>query len=159
MNKTTLDVAVVMERRVLANRWVSEQWEAIGVIPDTTAGVPCLLRRDEGGEQWLFPHQQIALFTDEAENYLLNVSAPEPRVFVMWRRAEEASLPLPAVVSVSYGEAARFMDAGEQVDGVPMPADIREWVESFARSYYRPVVKKGGRYASARTEQRTRRSP
>lgn len=159
MNKTTLDVAVVMERRTLANRWVSEQWEAIGVVPDTTAGAPRLLRRDEAGEQWLFPRQQIALFTDEAENYLLNVTAPEPRVFVMWRRDEDTGLPHPAVVSVSYGEAARFMDADEQVDGVAMPVEVREWVESFARSYYRPEVKKGGRYASARTSQRTRGSP
>ena len=33
MTKTTLDVSIVLEHRVLANRWESEQWEAVGVLP------------------------------------------------------------------------------------------------------------------------------
>jgi hypothetical protein len=58
------------------------------------------------------------------------------------------------VVTVSYGEAAAMMDSNEQVDGVPLPAELSEWVTAFARLHYRaPERRKGGRFASQRTPQ------
>lgn len=153
MTKTTLDVSIVLERRVLENRWASEQWEAVGVLPSSEFGesAPRRLHEAETGEQWLYGGRRIELFTDEAENYLLNVTGSEPRVFVMWRREGGDELPSIGAVTVSFGEAARMLDSGEQVDGVAMPADIRDWVEGFARAFYRPEVrKKGGRFASVR---------
>ena len=60
--------------------------------------------------QWLFPPLDLTLYTDEADNYLLNVTAAEPRIFVMWRQDEEAEPPVrPMQLSASYGEAARWM--------------------------------------------------
>lgn len=139
-----------MERRSVANKWVSEHWEAIGVVPQPGgADLPRRIRADAVSEQWLHPGLRLELLRDEAENYLLNVTAPEPRVFVLWRR-EEGERPRPVLVTASYGAAAGLMDAGEQVDGVPMPADIRDWVLDFARHHYRPPEKrKGRRYASS----------
>ena len=153
MTKTTLDVSIVLERRVLANRWESEQWEAVGVLPSSESAevAPRRLHELAKREQWLYGGRRIELFTDEAENYLLNVTGAEPRVFVMWRREEGDPQPRIGAVTVSFGEAARMLDSGEQVDGVAMPADIRDWVEGFARAFYRPEVrKKGGRFASVR---------
>ena len=40
----------------------------------------------------------------------------------------DGELARPATVSVSYGEAARWLDSGEQVDGVAMPREIADWV-------------------------------
>lgn len=153
MTDTTLELAVIMGRTVLANKWADSQWEAVGVVPDRPgeSHEPRLLHEDAHGCQWLFPGFRLRLFSDEAENYLLNVTAPEPRVFVMWRLEED--LARPALLTVSYGEAARMMDADERVDGVPMPADIRDWVNEFARRHYRPPEKgKGGRFASQRRD-------
>ena len=154
MTKTSLDVSIVLERRRLSNAWVSEQWEATGVVPAADEGrgdAPRCLRSAPEGEQWLVPGARIELFTDEAENYLLNVGGAEPRVFVMWRMEEGDALPHVGAVTVSFGEAARMLDSGEKVDGAPMPPDIRQWVESFAQAFYRPEVrKKGGRFASVR---------
>lgn len=153
MTKSTLAVSIVLEHRVLTNCWETEQWEAVGIVP-SLASAEAAPRRLHGlpkREQWLYGGRRIELFTDEAENYLLNVTGSEPRVFVMWRREEGDALPSIGAVTVSFGEAARMLDSGEQVDGVAMPADIRDWVEGFARAFYRPEVrKKGGRFASAR---------
>ncbi len=149
--RDALELAVIMERRVVANKWVSEQWEAMGVVParGADAGAARCIRADESSQQWLHAGLRLELLRDEAENYLLNVTAPEPRVFVMWRREEDA-LPRPVLVTASYGAAAGLMDAGEQVDGVPMPAEIRDWVLAFAQHHYRPPEKrKSGRYASS----------
>jgi len=149
-------LAVIMERTVLASKWADHRWEAVGVLPDA-GGEPAAPRRifeDGGRTQWLFPGLELRLYGDEADNYLLNVGAPEPRVFVMWRLEEddENALARPEAVTVSYGEAARMMDSAEQVDGVPLPADLLGWIEDFARRHYRPPEKKhkGGRYASSK---------
>lgn len=155
MTKTTLDVSIVLERRTLDNRWATEQWAAVGVLPTSEPAevAPRRLRESPDREQWLYAGRRIALFTDEAENYLLNLTGAEPRVFVMWRREDGEELPSIGAVTVSFGEAARMLDSGEQVDGVAMPADIRDWIEGFARAFYRPEQRrKGGRFASVRDE-------
>lgn len=150
MSNTSLMLAVIMERRLLLNKWASVQWEAVAVVPGVaeSTSVQCL-RQNDTCAQWLFPGHALRLFRDEAENYLLNVNAPEPKVFVMWREDEEDQ-PRPAILTASYGEAARMMDSGEHVDGVPMPADIHAWVTQFAQEHYKPAEKKPKRFASSR---------
>jgi hypothetical protein len=154
MTETEIRLAVIMERRILTGKWAGLQWEAIGVVPDAAGETaPRALRQDGTNAQWLFPGQVLRLFRDEADNYLLNVCAPEPRVFVMWRLPEESgedALPQPKVLTASYGEAARFLDSGEQVDGVPMPPELRAWIDAFAQRHYRPPEKKAKRFASSR---------
>lgn len=150
-------LAVIMERKTLDNKWASHHWEAIAVVPDNDpeGSAPRRLIEEPARTQWLFPGLELRLYSDEAENYLLNVGAPEPRVFVMWRASEvarEFELATPQRVTVSYGEAARMMDSGEQVDGVPLPDDLLGWIEDFARGHYRPPEKKqkGKRYATSK---------
>jgi hypothetical protein len=146
----SINLAVIMERKVLANKWADFQWEAVGIVPDEGMDpAPRRIYEDGRRAQWLPAGFAIELFTDEAEFYFANITAPEPRVFVLWRLDDE--LARPALVTVSYGVAARMMDAGEQVDGVPMPDEIRVWVAEFVARHYQPEArKKGGRYASTK---------
>lgn len=145
-----LKLAVIMERKVLANKWADFRWEAIGVIPDCGRDVaPRCIYEDGQRAQWLHAGFRVDLFSDEAEFYFANLTAPEPRVFVLWRLEE--GLARPSLVTVSYGLAARLSDAGEQVDGVPMPGEIREWVAAFVSRHFKPEAKnKGGRYATTK---------
>ena len=39
-------------------------------------------------------------------------------------------------------EAARLMDAQERVDTVPLPAEMRIWLESYVAEHYKPEPKK-----------------
>ena len=140
-------LAVIMERKTLDNKWASHRWEAISVMPDedVPGQEPRKCFEDRERTRWLVPGLELRLYRDEAENYLLNVGAPEPLVFVMWRLSDAVDgleLAMPQRVTVSYGEAARMMDSGEQVDGVPLPQDLHGWIEDFARGHYRPPEKK-----------------
>jgi hypothetical protein len=137
-----LAAAVIMERRRLANRWRSEMWQPIGVVPDpeTAAAPPRLLFRDDEREQWLHPGFKLELFHDEAEGYYLNLHSPQPYVFVNW--LEEEGAGVPKLVTVSYNEAARQMDGGAQVDGVQMPAQWIGWLAEYVQRHYRPEPKK-----------------
>jgi hypothetical protein len=137
-----LPVGVVMRRRELDNRWCSESWEAVEIVPDETRddSTPRPPSATGTAGHWLHTGLTLELYRDEAENYYLNISAAEPCVFVMWRL--EDAVAVPKIVTLSYGEAARMMDSSEQVDKVPMPHELRSWLEDFVREYYRPQPKK-----------------
>ena len=138
----TFPIAVIMERRRLDNPWVDAAWEAVGVVPafDDQDPAPRQIVDEADRGQWCMGGFVLELFRDEAENYFANVTAPVPKVFVMWRM--EDALPRLAAVSVSYGEAARWLDSGEQVDGVAMPREIADWVGDFVNTHYKPEPKK-----------------
>lgn len=141
-------VAVIMERRSLQNRWADEAWEAVGVVPafeggsatGAAADAPRKILTEADRDQWLFAGFQLELFRDEVDNYFLNMSSPIPKVFVMWRK--ESEVAAPAAVSVSYGEAARWLDSGEQVDGIPMSRELADWVGDFVNTHYKPAPRK-----------------
>jgi hypothetical protein len=137
----SIPIAVVMERLALNNRWQSWSWEAHGVVPDIfgAGAPPRVLVQDARRLQMLFPGFHISLHTAEAEGYYLNMSAPTPKVFVMWRMRDDIAAPVR--VTVSYGEAARMLDSNEQVDAVAMPPDMVEWVADFVNKNYKPQPK------------------
>ena len=141
MHEPEISLAVVMQRRTLQNRWQSEVWEPLGVVLNYAGGGEPSLLVDKGGvAQWLHPGFKLKLYRDEAEGYYLNVSCGEPRVFVMWRMEEAGAAP--KFVTVSYNEAGRLMDGGEQVDNVAMPAELMAWVGGYVEEKYRPEPKK-----------------
>lgn len=133
--------AVIMERTQLHNRWQSESWQAAGAVPDREPqGSPARLILEEGARvQWLHPGFVLRLFSDEAEGYYLNLYSPSPFVFINWE--EQGGLGVPKIVTVSYNEAARMMDGGARVDGVPMPREWIPWLAEFVRLHYRPEPK------------------
>ena len=146
MQHPSLAVAVVMERTPLENnRWQSEKWEPIGVLPDSSeAGTaPRMLLQDETRAQWLYPGFRLQLFHDEAEGYYLNLTSENPFVFVNW--LEEEGVGVPKFVTVSYNEAARLLDAGTRVDGVPMPPQWIPWLAEYVERNYKPEPKRRAR--------------
>jgi len=164
---TTLrrSVDVVMERVPLANRWVSERWQPIAVVDaaqrtdDCAAsgsargmiasdspearrarGIPVSGGGGDGSERWICPGFEIELHQSEGEGLYLNMTSPDPRVFVMWRMFDDGRVPpaWPVFVTVSYNQAARSMDGGEQVDNVPITPEIAKWTREFIAANYVP---------------------
>ena len=145
-------IAVIFERTPIVNRWVSERWEPIAVLPPVVApasdGVatssPVKIVDEPSRTQWRFDGQAFELHPSEAEGYYLNLASPDPKAFVMWRTLEEGGDPpvYPVVITVSYHQAARMLDGGERVDAVPLPSGIRAWMEPFVAEHYRPEPRK-----------------
>ncbi|HKY01202.1 MAG TPA: DUF3305 domain-containing protein [Burkholderiales bacterium] len=154
MNTFQFRLAVVMERRQLSNPWQSVQWAAVEVVEyHGESAEPLLLLKDPLRERWLHSGFNLALYTDEAEGYFLNLTATQPFVFVMWRMEGERAVP--HTVTASYNEASRMLDAGEQVDGLPMPPNIHEAAKAFVSSHYKPETKQRARapsFAGARRD-------
>ncbi len=140
--------AVIMERMVIVNRWADERWEARGIVRDTAvSGAPTrVIMQTDKLTHTLYPGHVIRLYRDEAEGYYYNISSPEPKVFVLWRMEDDVAQP--KFLSVSYHEGSRWLDSGENVDGVPLPGELIPWMAEFVALYYQPEEKKSRKYAS-----------
>jgi len=141
-------VSVVMDRIAIDNRWVSHKWQPAGILPDdgTREAGEVISDRPEL-TQLLFPGFALQMFADEAEGYYLNVSSPEPRVFVMWRIKDDTlesalDYAAPYALTLSYNEAARWMDAQEKVDTVQMPTEMLAVLSDWVHDNYKPPEKK-----------------
>jgi hypothetical protein len=134
--KPSFSLAIVMQRRPAKSRWADVVWEPHGVVPGYQGSEVKLLVDQGGTAQWLHPGFIVELHRDEAEGYYLNVSSQDPRVFILWRMDEDRGVP--AHVTVSSEEAARWMDGGHSVDSVKMPAEVFAWVGDWVEKNYRP---------------------
>ena len=143
-------VAVIMERVRLVNRWATEKWEAKGVVLDVPqqGNGERVIVDQKNLTQVLFPAMKLKLERAEAEGYYLNITSPQPKLFVLWRMDNEVARPV--FLSVSYNEGTRWADSGENVDGVALPADLLPWMAQFAADHYQPEPKKKPRYASSK---------
>jgi hypothetical protein len=152
METDGIRIGVVMQRRQLGNRWQSFQWRPMEIVADVGLydAAPRCLFEDEAEARWLFPGIELKLYSDEGEGYFLNISAPQPCWFIMWRLEERDGIELavPKSLTLSYNEAARLMDGGECVDTLPLSSDIREWLAAFTGEHYHPEPKKKRRKPS-----------
>ena len=147
----TLHVAVRIDRRRQPTQW--EDWSfrlAEVVLDDGDFGdQPRMLRDDGDTAQFLFPGLPVTLHRDEAEGYHLNLTSGAPVWFVMCRiDDEDPSRAWPEIVTLSYNEAGRYLDAQERVDNLPLPPDVQAWLQSFADEHYKPEPKKRKRPVS-----------
>ena len=142
-----LQVAVVMRRERVTgamSRWQPWRWVLHDVLghnltphAEHFGKVPRCLRQTDDEQLWLHPGFTVELFKDDAEGYYLNSTSPAPCWFVLWRMEEEPHLSdevmaVPTMVSVSYHDAGRWLDAQETVEQVPAPADVVAWMTTFA---------------------------
>lgn len=95
----------------------------------------------EGQTHWRWYGALMDLHPSEGEGYWLNLTSEAPCVFVMWRLDDDAgsdAVPVPAVVTASYNEAGRMLDAGDRVDRVAMPEAMQSALAEYTMKYYTP---------------------
>ena len=163
-----------MRRVRMDNRWQPWRWELDDVVLQEPAfgSEPRILHQSDDEVSWLHPGFTVELFRDDAEGYYLNVTTDAPCWFVLWRMEEEATvaddpIPRPTMVSLSYHDAGRWLDAQETVEQVPAPAHVVEWLRAYTDEHYvieprkrkrpesfRPLQDRFGNPASVTTEKK-----
>lgn len=170
-----LDVAVVMRRETIQgpmSRWQSARWVLGDVLLQsppylaTDADTPAapLVEEVEPAEpsaqaaharHWIFRPLRVALFRDDAEGYYLNLASPSPCFWVFWRADEDRLVDgepaaVPQIVTLSYHDAGRWLDAQEKVDQVPAPPEVVAWLKDFVDQHYQVEPKRRKRPESFR---------
>ena len=138
--RPTRRIAVILEREAVESRWATHRWQLLGVVPDV-GGEPRTILETPARLRRLYPGFDITLFADEAEGYFLNASSEAPSVFVSIRHDEEESPPYPFQATLSYNEAARWMDGGERVERAPLDADLMVWMGEWVEANFKPEPK------------------
>ena len=142
--RPTCPVAVVIERQRQPNVWEAWRFCIAEVLVDEGGfgEAPRLLRDDGRTASTLYPGLTVTLHRDEAEGYYLNLTSGAPVWFVMWRiDDEDPSRAWPELVTLSYNEAGRLLDAQERVDNLPLPDGLCAWLQAFVDEHYRPEPK------------------
>lgn len=123
-------------------RWQNWRWVLADVVEhDAALGTePRLLSQDEQAERWLHPGFTVELFRDDADGYALNATTAAPCWFVLWRMQEQGHggaepMAVPCMVSLSYHDAGRWLDAQETVEQVPAPDAVVQWMRDFADAH------------------------
>jgi hypothetical protein len=155
-----IEVAVVMRRERIDNRWQSWRWAlADVVIQEPIYGtVARLLLKSADEERWLHPGFRVELLVTDAEGYYLNATTTKPCFWVVWRMEEEPLLAdevmaVPTVVTLSYHDAGRWLDAQENVEQVPAPSSVVQWLQAFVEMHHVPEVKRRQRPESFKSLQ------
>jgi len=139
--RPVMRVAILLRREAVQTRWEDHRWSLLGVVPDV--GGDARTVRDDGVRlDRLFPGFDLTLFADEAEGYYLNASTDEPSVFVALRSDEAGGDPYPLQATLSYNEAARWMDGGERVERFPAWPELAAWLAAWVHENYRPEPKR-----------------
>lgn len=131
-------VAVVMRRERIDNRWQPWRWSLADVVPHVAGfgSQAYRLLKDDREELWLHPGFLVELHLGDAEGYYLNATTEQPCFWVVWRMEEEAQLSdepvaVPQIVTLSYHDAGRWLDAQETVEQLPAPTQIVQWLRAF----------------------------
>jgi hypothetical protein len=140
IDRPTRKLSVILEREAVESRWETHRWQLLGVVPDVGGDARTILDSPETLRR-LYPGFDVTLFADEAEGYYLNVSSETPSVFVSIRNDEGAVDPYPFQATLSYNEAARWMDGGEKVERVPVWPELAAWMGEWVEANYRPEPK------------------
>lgn len=167
-SRPAIEVDVVMRREPVSgpmSRWQPFRWVLADVLlrgsPDETEAegvehdhepqavepVDAVAGEADPSTHWLFPRFRVTLFRDDAEGYFLNLNSPQPCFWVFWR-ADEARLldgeamAVPQIVTLSYHDAGRWLDAQERVDQVPAAPEVVDWLRGFVDATYQPEPKR-----------------
>ena len=116
----------------------------VGIVAGAAAGDGRIqarrIRSAESGDQYLWSELPIRLYVDQAESYYCNLMGEKPGAFVISRPSQDGRLE-PFLVTLSYDEAAGYMEVDDRVDAVSMPPEVYRWVEAFVLEHYVPERK------------------
>jgi hypothetical protein len=158
--RPALEVSVIMRREPIVgamSRWQSHRWVLEDVALEGEASIDVvektaqLISKDDSKERWKHTGYRAELFSDDAEGYYLNVTTDAPCWFVLWRMEEitedgagitDAPIAKPEMVSLSYHDAGRWLDAQETVEQVPLPPEVVAWLQAFVDQHHVIETKK-----------------
>jgi hypothetical protein len=150
-NQVSLGVRLVYEPSRETGQSDVAGWRLVRMLPDVA-----LEPEDVAAGRVLGPPVVLTLSRDEAHGYYLNLTSPDPSLFVLPRLPDVNAatsmrrLPQPPEsvgITVSYAEGARWMDGGMVVVRTALPEALLGWIAAFTQHHF-PLEgpKKRGRF-------------
>ncbi|MCO6417229.1 DUF3305 domain-containing protein [Siccirubricoccus sp. KC 17139] len=133
-----LPLGVLVERRPGVTQWAEWSWRAVEVLEEAPELLPWTLLREEAGRSLFFAGRaDLMLCPTDTPNYLDNLGAAVPSLWVVLRPVEAAPGYALHAVTVDSGEAHLYADAGQDLlEALPMPPGLRALLEGFVAQHH-----------------------
>jgi hypothetical protein len=146
MVRETMEIGVVVERRVLDSVWADHTWKPVAVL----AGAPVaaawtVLAETPRAMRYYAGVFELEFFGSETEMYRENLRSGRPSLWVSLRHAESPPGVVLKLVTADPAEAEGLTQPGTDIiDTVPMPRVVQERLAAFVAAHHveRPFVKR-----------------
>jgi hypothetical protein len=131
-------IGVIAERQAVDNPWIDHRWQVTAILAAAPA-VPAwtCLERSAAVQRYYAGPADLVLYPRETDTLKYNIEGAAPAVYVFLRSAPGIPGMAIAGATVCPGEAHAHADTGsDQVEPVPMPAEIFAWVAAFVAEHH-----------------------
>ncbi len=138
MATETIDVGVILERRVAASVWAEHLWLPVAVLPGAPALAPgTQLGATETGERFFAGVFSVELHRTDTPTYRDNLATGAPRIWIAARLRDDAAMPDIVGVTADPAEGEAYTEAGSDiVEHVPMPGEIAALLDAFVAEHH-----------------------
>jgi hypothetical protein len=133
-----IPVGVVVERSKATSPWLDSVWRSVAVLCGVPDAAPwTALGTAPPAATFYMGAAEIELYRSETDHYRSNLASGAPSVWVALRPT--GTLPAYELFAVTAdpSEGESFTQSGDDlVDAVPMPAAVRQIVETFVAEHH-----------------------
>ncbi|MFT6772746.1 MAG: hypothetical protein ACJA1L_000452 [Paracoccaceae bacterium] len=144
----TIEMGVVLRRRLGVTRWAKWGWDVIAVLPGAGPADWKVMRQDGDVTEYHAATVPMTLYRTDAEAYRVSITMAPPSVFVVLRKTEGPDAPhdvMVYAVTASAYEAQDYLDSGEEiVEPVALPEGLTALIRDFIEAHFddTPFVKR-----------------
>ncbi len=142
----TIEVGVVVERRVLNSRWADHAWLPVAVLAGAPSASPwTVLHQTPAATRYYAGAWRLEFFASETTMYRENLHSGRPSLWVSLRPADTPPGVTLRLVTADPSEGEALTEPGTDIiEAVPMPSEIQESLAAFitANHVERPFVKR-----------------
>ena len=146
MERETVEVGVIVERRTLQNPWIDHAWKPIAVLAGTPAAAPwTVLSQTPQATQYFAGAFRLEFFASETTMYRENLRSGNPCLWVSLRHASTPPGVVLHLVTADPAEGEALTEPGTDViETVPMPVEIQHRLAAFVEAHHveRPFIKR-----------------
>ncbi len=145
-SRITIPLAVILQRKIdPAKKWTLPQWSVFAVVTGENIQHHSqkVTVHDQGSiNRYFWGGLKLELFKDGSEGYWYNLLSEQPYLFVVCN-GELADMEIePRYVTANQDEATGHLESDDVVLSIPMPQTIRDLLERYVISHYKPKSKK-----------------
>lgn len=142
----SVEVGVVVEKRVLNNPWVDHAWVPVAVLAGAPAAAPWTVLH-ESAEATSFYAGKVVLefFGTDTTMYRENLHSKAPSLWVALRQVDAAPGIVLHLVTADPADAEALTETGTDIiEAVPMPVEIQQILARFVEAHHieRPFIKR-----------------
>jgi hypothetical protein len=146
MVRESVEVGIIVERRVLKNPWIDHAWMPVAVLAGAPATAPwTVLNQTVEATRFYAGAFELEFFGSETGMYRDNLRSGRPSLWVSLRPAETPPGVALQLVTADPSEGEALTEPGTDIiEAVPMPVEVQQRLAAFVEAHHveRPFVKR-----------------